>query len=424
MEKKMAPQLGVFTSDQSKLGNHRFNGFYSWIRSSKNWRENLFSVFVDNLSVRVPQSALWEVFNVCETVVDVYIDLPKSWHFHRGTTFAFVRYRTSSEMQRAVQNGNNRLIDGWQIQVKNASYGWNDHFRYVKKPNGYNRSKILGEEIGQKDLDIYRDRRSFKDVVLENLRDGVGSKDKVEVSPERFDFAKILILVDNKEEIPSYVNVKFNGELIKIKVSVEDNSSAMVEGERLGGMFVKEEADLDPSIGKANEVNFKGPYVTLSAAEQIGVSEDFEVVNNVGQVNKLQSLFEVERNSQDINLDIVVGQNFGNNIVLMESQVVARLVVKDTNLGSCERTIVPLSIEKPGLNRTVPNSKKRKRIVEVYNKGIVLGTRRRGRRKIKKEMQYIIRENENLNVDCSNFSISNDDIVRRNIIIKKEVEAT
>ncbi|XVE72809.1 hypothetical protein DITRI_Ditri11bG0068500 [Diplodiscus trichospermus] len=141
----------------------------------------MFSVLVDNLSVRVPKSALWEVFNVYGTVVDVYINSPKSWRLRRGITFTFIRYRTSSKMQR----GNNKLIDGWQIRVKKASYGWKDHFRSVKKPNGYSRSKILGKKIGQKDPDIYRERCSFKDMVLENLRDGVGSKDKGEVSPQK-----------------------------------------------------------------------------------------------------------------------------------------------------------------------------------------------------------------------------------------------
>ncbi|XVE81171.1 hypothetical protein DITRI_Ditri15bG0041300 [Diplodiscus trichospermus] len=361
-----------------------------------------------------------------------------------------------------MQSGNNRLIDGWQIRVKEASYGWNERFRPVKKSNCYTSFKTFREENGQKDPYIYRERRSYKDVVLGYFRDGVGFEDRGEVSSqeaiaetkrmsfprevrrERFDFAKILILVDNKEDISSYVNVKFNGELIKINVSVKDSSSAIVNDKRLEGMFDKEgkdeaarlyqgnvnsrvgeklvsnhEANRDPNIGKANEVNAKGPYATLSATEQIGVSEDFEVVNNVGQVNKQKTLLEVEENSQDINFDIVVGEDFGNNMGLLEAHVVG-----DTDLGSYEGTIVPLSIGEPSLNRTLPSGRKGKKIGEVYNKGVASGTRGKGRRKFQKEMQNIIREDENLNVDCSDFSISDDDIAHRNTIIRKKVEAT
>ena len=38
-----------------------------------NWRSSLFTVFVDNLSHRVPKGALWEVFCEYGNMVDVYI---------------------------------------------------------------------------------------------------------------------------------------------------------------------------------------------------------------------------------------------------------------------------------------------------------------------------------------------------------------
>ncbi|XVE81045.1 hypothetical protein DITRI_Ditri15bG0031600 [Diplodiscus trichospermus] len=65
-------------------------------------------------------------------------------HRHKNTTFAFVRYKSSAEMQRAVKGGNNRLIDGWHIKVKRPSFGW-------KEKRSYNKS--LGSKSGEDMMD-------------------------------------------------------------------------------------------------------------------------------------------------------------------------------------------------------------------------------------------------------------------------------
>ncbi|XVE85396.1 hypothetical protein DITRI_Ditri17bG0087700 [Diplodiscus trichospermus] len=492
--------------------------FGSMARRSEDWRDNLFTVCVDNLSVKVPKSALWEVFDVYGTVMDVYIGSPKSWHRHRGTTFALVRYRTLFEMQRAVKSGNNRFIDGWQIRVKKASFRWKNRFKSVKKSTGYISTKTVGEDNGQEASNLFRENRSYKDMALGIRSDGFGFKDRGEVllqeeideqkkvipskgdvdgflidslipqdemewlnrcaeelssilaevkgfmdewfedlwplrkatmprkfvtwvNPEnvpleawhpnffialaskwgtfmkiddqtffrkRFDVAKILILVEDKETIPSSVNARFKGDLVKIHVSVEDTSSAMVVGERFTELLNNEgevemshsaqenvnrqvdtklasnhEADLDPCIGKAIEVIFGG----FSA----GIS-------------------------QHKDLDIVVGQDFGNNIGLNESQVDVGLFIDDIHLGSCEKAIVPLSI---GINRTLRSSKKGEKNRRYYN-----GKSENGQKKSPTSIQNIIGEAENVTTDFSDFSIFGDDIAHRNSVIRNKAEAT
>ena len=89
----------------------------------QDWRSRLFTVFVDNLSHRVPKGALWEAFCDYGKVMDVYIPLQRKLA-HKDSIFGFVRYKQKTEMMKAITNGNNRKIDGRLIKVKKASYGW------------------------------------------------------------------------------------------------------------------------------------------------------------------------------------------------------------------------------------------------------------------------------------------------------------
>ena len=53
----------------------------------KDIRENLFSIFVDNLSFKVEQRCLWDVFKPFGKVRDVFLSMEKS---SRRSKFAFV----------------------------------------------------------------------------------------------------------------------------------------------------------------------------------------------------------------------------------------------------------------------------------------------------------------------------------------------
>ena len=81
-----------------------------------------------NLSKRVSRKALWEAFLEYGQVVDVYTPRVSN-RPAKGFTFAFVRYKLEFEMWKAIENGNNRRVDGRFIRVKKASYGWTDRVK-------------------------------------------------------------------------------------------------------------------------------------------------------------------------------------------------------------------------------------------------------------------------------------------------------
>ncbi|XVF30335.1 hypothetical protein REPUB_Repub16aG0048300 [Reevesia pubescens] len=90
-------------------------------------RSRLYLTFVENISRRLSKKALWEAFSVYSTVVNVYI--PSFYRFGkvRNVTFAFVRYKFEFQLKKAIEEGNNRKIDGHFIKVQKAHYGWTNN---------------------------------------------------------------------------------------------------------------------------------------------------------------------------------------------------------------------------------------------------------------------------------------------------------
>ncbi|XVE78856.1 hypothetical protein DITRI_Ditri14bG0011700 [Diplodiscus trichospermus] len=56
--------------------------------------------------------------------MNVFIYLQGNGSGDKETTYAFVRFNFKSELRRAIEGGNNRIVDGLRIRVKEASYGW------------------------------------------------------------------------------------------------------------------------------------------------------------------------------------------------------------------------------------------------------------------------------------------------------------
>ncbi|XVE80580.1 hypothetical protein DITRI_Ditri14bG0150900 [Diplodiscus trichospermus] len=144
----------------------------------------------------VSKSALWEVFEVYGRVVDVYIGSSKDWRRERGITFAFVRYKTSSEMLTVIHSGNNRLVDGWHLRVKKAIFGWKDRRKIEKKTIAHIDNSFSGGAKGLKGPSSYRDQRSYRDVVVENTRSWANMEGRHDaLLPEG--------IVDIKKDFPS-----------------------------------------------------------------------------------------------------------------------------------------------------------------------------------------------------------------------------
>ncbi|XVE93639.1 hypothetical protein REPUB_Repub01dG0211300 [Reevesia pubescens] len=129
---------------------------------SPNWRSNLHTVFVDNLSWRVPKGALWEAFNNYGKVLDVYIPTTNRVKVNRASSFAFVRYESESEMQRVIDRGNCRRIDGRLILVKKALTNWKD-MNQKRKLSKTSKDKVVPPKPK---TNVLRDNRSYKEVLL------------------------------------------------------------------------------------------------------------------------------------------------------------------------------------------------------------------------------------------------------------------
>ncbi|KAK8568765.1 hypothetical protein V6N12_007307 [Hibiscus sabdariffa] len=75
------------------------------------------TVFVENVSKRIHVSTLREVFQSYGQVVDVYIAYWNRKRVRNSTTFAFVRFMSPEEARGAVRMGDNRKMDGYNINV-------------------------------------------------------------------------------------------------------------------------------------------------------------------------------------------------------------------------------------------------------------------------------------------------------------------
>ena len=128
---------------------------------SSDWRSNLFTVFMDNLSNRVSKSALWEAFLEYGKVVDIYIPRHKN-NSPKANSFPFVKYKLEAELKKAIENGNNRRVNGRHISVKKAAFEWKDRRKYElqwrKKP-----SKLSSPGEGHF---VLRDNRSYREALM------------------------------------------------------------------------------------------------------------------------------------------------------------------------------------------------------------------------------------------------------------------
>ncbi|KAK8478146.1 hypothetical protein V6N11_059511, partial [Hibiscus sabdariffa] len=76
-----------------------------------------WTVFVDNLSRRVPRGAIWELFNHYRKVFQVFISMVNKKLRYQDSTFAFVRFVNEEGMLRAIEKMNNIKIDGIDRQA-------------------------------------------------------------------------------------------------------------------------------------------------------------------------------------------------------------------------------------------------------------------------------------------------------------------
>ncbi|KAL4384130.1 hypothetical protein GQ457_15G008570 [Hibiscus cannabinus] len=81
-----------------------------------------WTVFVDNLSRRVPRGAIWELFSHYGKVFQVFISMANKKPRYQDSTFAFVRFVNEEGMLRAIEKMNNAKIDVRNIIVSKAKF--------------------------------------------------------------------------------------------------------------------------------------------------------------------------------------------------------------------------------------------------------------------------------------------------------------
>ncbi|XVE97912.1 hypothetical protein REPUB_Repub03eG0059700 [Reevesia pubescens] len=141
--------------DRSKGSKNSFQNF--------DWRLNLHSMYVENLSTRISREALWEAFSSYGRVVDKFISkslLGKGKSF----TFVFLRFKLESEAVKDIEEGNQKKMDCHIIGVKKA-------FRTGNKIQKFNDVRMASssndcEQSNGKHCDIVQEGKSDKDALL------------------------------------------------------------------------------------------------------------------------------------------------------------------------------------------------------------------------------------------------------------------
>ncbi|XVF77530.1 hypothetical protein PTKIN_Ptkin14bG0052100 [Pterospermum kingtungense] len=132
-------------------------------RGAKDWRDSLFTVFIDRLSIRVSRSILWELFNHYGKVVDVFLPSKYSHQFKR-IRFTFVRYKLEAEMHRAIQMANGTVVDGFCVTVKKASIGWGERSRYGSFRD-HIKKKSSSMQLTKQGYEVVIDNHTYKEVL-------------------------------------------------------------------------------------------------------------------------------------------------------------------------------------------------------------------------------------------------------------------
>ncbi|KAK8510658.1 hypothetical protein V6N12_055585 [Hibiscus sabdariffa] len=122
------------------------------------------SVFVDNVSKRIHQKALWEAFQVYGSVVDVYIALRNQKRKNKAATFAFVRFKSDREAAMVIERGNGRIMDGFKIVVRAAK---ENHRSSPVRAGEVDPVKLFVKNKKQKiNFATLKDTISYKEVLL------------------------------------------------------------------------------------------------------------------------------------------------------------------------------------------------------------------------------------------------------------------
>ncbi|KAK3195427.1 hypothetical protein Dsin_026737 [Dipteronia sinensis] len=81
----------------------------------RNFKESLFSIFVDDLSPKVDVASMWGIFKTYGRVRDVFISTKRN---NRRCSFAFVRFETWEKANKVANMGGSSKVDGESRNVE------------------------------------------------------------------------------------------------------------------------------------------------------------------------------------------------------------------------------------------------------------------------------------------------------------------
>ncbi|KAK8652479.1 hypothetical protein V6N13_126511 [Hibiscus sabdariffa] len=88
-------------------------------------RQQIFNLFIGNLSEKIHWKGLWHAFGIYGVVLDAFIARKRD---SRGRRFGFVRYRNRYEAERAIERINNSVLIGSIISVSMARFNLRQSF--------------------------------------------------------------------------------------------------------------------------------------------------------------------------------------------------------------------------------------------------------------------------------------------------------
>ena len=122
------------------------------------FRDNLFSIFVDNLNAKVDYECLWGLFKPFGKVRDVFLSAEKSTRSSKFAFVCFVRFETMEEANKVAKTTNGMHVYNWPIVTKMASYDWNKR-----------RSSMVEQNRGEKAQQGRGRGANVQNVVSENI---------------------------------------------------------------------------------------------------------------------------------------------------------------------------------------------------------------------------------------------------------------
>ncbi|KAK3224600.1 hypothetical protein Dsin_004462 [Dipteronia sinensis] len=128
--------------------NPRERDFHArWKGERKDFRDNLFSVFIDNLNPVVNLVCLWGIFRPFGKVRDVFLSAKNR---SRRSLFAFIRFETLEEANKVAHMVNGMHIYGWTISSRVATYGWRNRRTMAHRhPGGESPEEVT--EVGKRE---------------------------------------------------------------------------------------------------------------------------------------------------------------------------------------------------------------------------------------------------------------------------------